>query len=96
MDARLSTALVIASAVMLASFGADAACTASHPSDCPAVNFNVVPDITKQVIAARPNSAQIKLSPVVQPEAVPYSGPTLGASTMVRRAPEIGYRWSLE
>jgi hypothetical protein len=91
MHTRLSA---VALAVTLVSgAGALAACPPGQTRNC--VNFDLVPEISKQIVAQEPAPAGTKFSPRTEP-AKPYTGPTVGIAPGVRRAPTVGYRWSLE
>jgi hypothetical protein len=88
---RLSAATMAAS--LLAGAGAFAACPPGQTRNC--VNFDLVPQISQQIVAQEPALAGRRLSPRTEPNK-PYTGPTVGVAPGVRRAPTIGYRWALE
>jgi hypothetical protein len=62
----------------------------------PAVlDFSSVPAISEQIVTeARPDQTQHKLT-TDPPAPAPYTGPSFGTS-LGRKAPTVGYRWSLE
>jgi hypothetical protein len=91
MHTRLSAVALVASFV--ASAGAFAACPPGQTRNC--VNFDLVPEISKQIVAQESAPTGSKFSPRTEP-AKPYTGPTVGIAPGVRRAPTVGYRWSLE
>jgi hypothetical protein len=87
------TCVVLAPATL-----ADAAsCRAKNNQNCfdpPAViNFNAVPEISRQIISEEPAAA--KPSVVKAPPITTYTGPMVGVSSMAH-APTVGYYWSLE
>jgi hypothetical protein len=95
MRAGLSAAIVAAS--VLTGSTAWSACLPSQSNKC--IDLGAVPQISQQIVAGEPAAA----APKTPPEAVPapaYSGPTFGpttgAGTAIRRAPTVGYRWSLD
>ena len=61
-----------------------------NPSDC-----IVAADETQDIVGGERLAPQPKVAPA-SAVTVPYTGPTVGFSDKVRRAPEIGYRWSLD
>jgi hypothetical protein len=102
MHARLSTVLILGAGLMLpalvlSSTGADAACLARHALNC--VDLTLPSDVSQQLagLSGDPQqapSATLPSTPAA--DSTPYTGPTIGLNSMVRRAPEIGYRWSIE
>jgi hypothetical protein len=59
------------------------------------LNFSSVPTISEQIVTEEhANLRQQKLT-IDPPAAAPYTGPTFGTS-LGRRAPTVGYQWSLE
>jgi hypothetical protein len=69
-----------------------AACPPRHRHDC--VDLNLAPQVSQDIIAAEPLVTAPKNAPVAAPNS-PYTGPTIGLTPQVRRAPEIGYRWAI-
>jgi hypothetical protein len=96
-------AMAIAAGLLLASGGAQAACTTSkaakrhkpHTTAGCVINFNAVPEISKKIVAEEQRGQPAPRPVFVEPQAAPYTGPTIGLNHMVRRAPEIGYKWSI-
>lgn len=111
MNAR--SAIAIFAAALLASAGANAACTTPKTTgkttqqhkpqampDC-VVNFNAVPEISKKIVAEEQKGQPLPKPDYAEPAPEPYTGPMVGGAgsavgTMVRKAPEIGYKWSLD
>ena len=68
------------------------ACVPTKQRSC--VDLSVIPDIAEQVIAPVKLGHPADKEPPAPPSK-DYTGPTIGVSNAVRRAPEIGYRWSI-
>ncbi len=84
-------AAVIAASVLSNGAGL-AACPAGKTRNC--VNFDLLPQISQQIVAAEHIPAPPKTAPT--PEKVQgYTGPTIGAAPNLGRAPEVGYRWAI-
>ena len=100
MSAWIPTALAIAiTAVTSAAAAGGGPCSRENSRNClnfPAVlNFSSVPSISEQIVTEEhTNPKQQKLT-IDPPAAAPYTGPTFGTS-LGRRAPTVGYQWSLE
>jgi hypothetical protein len=100
MSAWIPTALAIAiTAVTSATAASGGPCSRENSRNClnfPAVlNFSSVPTISEQIVTEEhTNPRQQKLT-IDPPAAAPYTGPTFGTS-LGRRAPTVGYQWSLE
>ena len=100
MSAWIATALAIAiTAVTSATAAGGGPCSRENSRNClnfPAVlNFSSVPTISEQIVTEEhANLRQQKLT-IDPPAAAPYTGPTFGTS-LGRRAPTVGYQWSLE
>lgn len=91
MRAGLAAAFVAASVFVGGHAGA--ACPVRATGKC--VDLDLVPQISQQIVATEHIAAPPKAAP--QAEAPPaYTGPIVGAAKNVRRAPTVGYRWSLE
>jgi hypothetical protein len=89
------------SAVVLGAYAVAAAaapCGPPHKRHCvaaaPTVDFSVVPDVSKQIVADEPAPPPPKPATAGTP-APPYTGPTLGVAPLPR-APTVGYKWLLE
>jgi hypothetical protein len=65
--------------------------------DC-VVDFNAAPEISRQVVLQERMTVNPAPIPAIDDpdKTAPYTGPTVGVSSVMRRAPEIGYRWALE
>ncbi|HZT86948.1 MAG TPA: hypothetical protein VFA12_03195 [Stellaceae bacterium] len=104
--------LAMAAAVLLAGTAANAGCPAAAvngkaktharagAADC-IVSFKAVPEISKKIVADEQKGKIVPRPTFAEPVPEPYTGPTVGASgsavgTIVRRAPEIGYKWSID
>lgn len=90
------SAAIVAVSVLTGSI-AWSACLPNQSRTC--VDLGVVPEISQQIVAGEGSPAPPKIAPDTEPSA-PYTGPTLGPTTgvgpAVRRAPTVGYRWSLD
>jgi hypothetical protein len=83
-------------AVLLWSGPGFAACPTGHSNghskNC--VNFDFVPQISRQVSAGDPSAPVARPVPVAGAK-TPYTGPTVGLSPTVRKTPTVGYRWAI-
>ena len=99
MSARIATALAITVAAAIAGTTANAACAVKGPYRCAdtgsAVNLNSVPDIASKIVSEEPIGAKPGKSATEPTAPAPYSGPIVGI-TSGKRAPTVGYSWSLE
>ena len=94
MNARVSLCLI--AAALLYGAGAHAACPPGQKQACSkGVDLNAVPDITQQIVASETVAPAAKKA-APDTAAQPYTGPTVGVSDRVRRAPMVGYHWSLD
>ena len=95
MRAGVSAAIVAAS--LLAGSPAWSACPAgqspSQSRNC--VNLDGVPQISQQIVADERIATVPKTAPAAEPTPA-YTGPSLGVSKMLRRAPTVGYRWAID
>ncbi|HEY1796160.1 MAG TPA: hypothetical protein VGG57_08570 [Stellaceae bacterium] len=90
MTVRLS--LGIASALLWVT-AASAACLPTKQRGC--VDLSAIPNIAQQVVGAeKPPTPTEKAPPTLPPSG--YTGPMIGFSKAVRRAPEISYRWQID
>ena len=85
--------IVVASVLLSWSANAVGACPTGHARNC--VDFGMIPQITNQIVAAEKLPPAPDKSPLAE-TAKSYSGPTVGLSNKVRRAPTGGYRWALD
>jgi hypothetical protein len=90
MRAGLAAALVAAS--IFGGGAAGAACPTRTKGHC--VDLDLVPQISQQIVATEHIVAPPKVAPPVEPQSG-YTGPTVGTAKNLRRAPEVGYRWSI-
>lgn len=91
-EARLAVA--ITAFLLLWGTVAEGACVPQRGHNC--LSFDRLPEISRQIIEREPLAASAKPKPAAASAPAPYTGPTVGVSNMVRRAPTVGYRWSLE
>ncbi len=95
MRAGVSAAIVAAS--LLAGSPAWSACprgqSPSQSRNC--VNLDGVPQISQQIVADERIATAPKTAPAAEPTPA-YTGPSLGVSKMLRRAPTVGYRWAID
>lgn len=89
---RRGISAAIAAAFLAVAGAASAACPPGQPKGC--VNLDLTPKVSQDIIGAEQLSPRPKAAPA-SVEQKPYTGVTVGFSDKVRRAPEIGYRWSL-
>jgi hypothetical protein len=99
MKLRVSIGLIAAFAIAADVSGAAAGgCVRDRHHRCPppepVVNFNLVPDVSKEIVRDEPVAPPPPVEAPRQPEAAPYTGPTVGIDKN-ERAPTIGYHWSL-
>jgi hypothetical protein len=80
-------------AVSIVGNSAWSACPPGPTHNC--VDLGLVPQISQQVVASERLAAPAKTAPTAVQEK-PYNGPTVGFDAMVRRAPTVGYHWSLD
>ncbi|MBV8508426.1 MAG: hypothetical protein JOZ11_21805 [Alphaproteobacteria bacterium] len=98
MSAWIATTLVLAITAVTATAEAGS-CGPKNSYSCANDRQNIdlssVPDITKKVVGDEP-VIQSQPKPVNNPAAgSPYTGPIVGV-TSGKRAPTVGYSWSLE
>jgi hypothetical protein len=95
----VAAALAFAACIVAASTADAASCRAKKNHNCfdtpTTVNFNSVPDISKQIVSAEPEALKPNTTTVEAPPITTYTGPTVGVNSMVH-APTVGYYWSLE
>ncbi len=92
MRACARAAIVAAVTVLTVAPGAPA-CPWHKARDC-LVDLTLKPTVSRQIVAGD----KLPLSPTKAPPVEappPYTGPTIGAVPNIPRAPEIGYRWSI-
>ena len=102
MSVRIATTLVLAIAAVMANANADAGpCGPKYPYHCTnntggqSIDLGSVSDITNKIVREEP-AIQSPQKPVNNPAvASPYTGPIVGI-TPGKRAPTVGYSWSLE
>ena len=96
MRSGVSAAIIIAAAVLTGGT-AWSACpqgqSRGQSRNC--VNLDGVPQISQQIVADERIATAPKTAPAAEP-APAYTGPSLGVSKMLRRAPTVGYRWAID
>ena len=90
---RLGISAAVAAALLAAATGAGAACPPGKTQGC--VNLDLTPKVSQDIVSTEVLGGRPKVAPA-SAETAPYTGPTIGFSDRVRRAPEIGYKWSLD
>jgi len=100
MSARIATILAIAVAATLPGAAAKGACAVGSSHRCvdtgSPVNLNSVPEIASKIVSEEPISAK-QAKPATEPTApATYTGPIVGVTNSGKRAPTVGYSWSLE
>ncbi|HTV87529.1 MAG TPA: hypothetical protein VME41_00800 [Stellaceae bacterium] len=88
-----AVAAVVAALIVLAAGAGWAKCPPRRTQDC-IVNLTLAPAASRQIVAGENLSLPAAKAPPAQ-EISPYTGPTIGAAPNLVRAPEIGYRWSI-
>ena len=100
MSAWIATTLVLAiTAVMAAATVEAGSCGPKNSYRCAdngqSIDLSSVPDITKKIAGEEP-AVRSQKNPLDNPAAAsPYTGPIVGV-TSGKRAPTVGYSWSLE
>ena len=90
---RAGVAAATIAASLLSTGMAWSACPQGQAKNC--LNLDVVPQISRQIVAGEREAAPAKAVP--GEEAAPnYTGPTVGVSRTVRQAPTVGYRWAID
>ena len=91
---RACAAVAVAAALIVVGVGAaSAACPRPKTRDC-AVDLSLTPAVSRQIVAGEKIGSRPAAAPPAE-ELPPYTGPTIGAVPNIPRAPEIGYRWSI-
>ena len=90
---RTGVAVAIVAASILGSNSAWSVCLPSRLHSC--VDLDFAPQISQQIVAGEHFAAPPKTAPPGVPK-LPYNGPTVGFDPMTRRAPTVGYHWSLD
>lgn len=98
---RFGVSAAVVAASVLGSNMAWSACLPGQSHNC--VNLDLVPQISQQIVAGEHVAAPPKAAPDGALVAAPSSnytgptlGPTVGVDQAVRRAPTVGYRWSID
>jgi hypothetical protein len=100
MSAWIATTLVVViTAVTVAATAEAGSCGPKNSYRCSesgqGIDLSSVPDITKKIVGDE-SVTQSQKKPVIDPAAAsPYTGPIVGI-TSGKRAPTVGYSWSLE
>jgi len=94
---RAGVSAMIVAASLLAGGAAWSACPPgqSHSPSRNCVDLGSVPQISQQIGAGERIAKPPKTAPDTEAQA-PYTGPALGVSKMLRRAPTVGYRWAID
>jgi hypothetical protein len=100
MSAWTATTLVVAiTAVTAAATASAGPCPRESSRNClnfpEVINFNSVPAISQQIVAEEHTDQKPQKLTIDPLTPAPYTGPTFGTS-LGKRAPTIGYQWSLE
>jgi hypothetical protein len=100
MSAWIATTLVLVITAVAAAATVEAgSCGPKNSYRCAdngqSIDLSSVPDITKKIVGDE-SVTQSRKKPVIEPAAAsPYTGPIVGV-TSGKRAPTVGYSWSLE
>jgi hypothetical protein len=89
---QIGISAVIAAVLLTIAPAALGACPPGRATSC--VNLDLAPKASQDIVAAEPFSGP-KATPA-NTEKTPYTGPTIGFNDKVRRAPQIGYRWTFD
>lgn len=89
---RIGISAAIAAVFLAAASAASAACPPGQAQGC--VNLDLAPKTSQDIVATERLSGPKATS--TSSEKRPYTGPTIGFSDRVRRAPQIGYRWAFD
>ena len=99
MSARFAAILAVTVAATLPGVAAKGACAPKSSYQCvdigAPVNLSSVPDIAGKIVNEEPVSARHGEPATVSTPPAPYTGPIFGI-TSGKRAPTVGYSWSLE
>lgn len=90
---RVGISAAIAAVFVAGASAVSAACPPGTAPGC--VNLDLAPKISQDIVGTEALPVRPKAAPA-KAEKAPYTGPTIGFSDKVRRAPEIGYRWALD
>ena len=95
MRAGVSALIVAASLVVGGS-----AWSACPPGQSPnqsrnCVDLGGVPQISQKIVAGEHIATPPKTAPATDAQST-YTGPSLGVSKMLRRAPTVGYQWAID
>jgi len=91
---------VLAMSVAASLLTGGAAWSACPPSQTPSqsrncVDLGSVPQISDKIVAGERVATPPKTAPVTAADSA-YTGPSLGVSKMIRRAPTVGYQWAID
>jgi len=94
---RAGVSAMIVAASLLTSGTAWSACppgqSLSQSRNC--VDLGSVPQISQQIVDGEHIAAPPKTTPPGDAQPA-YTGPALGMSKMIRRAPTVGYHWAID
>ena len=89
---RIGIRAAIAAALLAGAPAASATCPPGQKASC--VNLDLAPKASQDIVAGQKLSGP-KAAPTTT-DKQPYTGPTIGFNDRVRRAPQIGYRWTFD
>jgi hypothetical protein len=98
---RVGVSATIVAACLVAGSAAWSACPLgqspgqSHSQSRNCVDFDGVPQISRQIVAGERVAAPPKTTPSAEPTPT-YTGPALGLSKTVRPTPTVGYHWAID
>ena len=90
---RAGVSATIVAAFLLTGGAAWAACPPGQSHNC--VDLGSVPQISQQIVDGEHIAAPPKTAPSGDTQPA-YTGPALGLSKMIRRAPTVGYHWAID
>jgi hypothetical protein len=91
---RAGAAAAIVAASILSSSAAWSGCPPGKVRNC--VDLDLVPQISQQIVADEHIAVPAKAVAPLNAAKSGYTGPTVGAAANLRRAPTVGYRWSID
>jgi hypothetical protein len=90
---RIGLSAIIAAALAVTAGAAWAACPPGKAAGC--FNLDLTPKVSQDIVGTEGLPVRPRAAPA-SAEKAPYTGPTVGFSDRLRRAPEIGYKWSID
>jgi len=89
----LAAAMFAVASVMGASGASLAGCPSQKTLAC--VDFSLGAQAAQQIVAVDKTQKTTKPVPAID-EKKPYTGPTVGLTPTVHKAPTLGYRWAID